>query len=344
MMGPFAKVGSVLSALALAMTAAAWSAASAAAETTVGAPCGAMEPLAAPNGARSASVQDADPTGRFQVGVMQDSAFTSHLLRWVDGVPQALSTARPGGIAINALGDIAGGQFDDQTFHGTAWRYRDGQFTDLPTEPSGLDATPSGINAAGTISGWVRDPSSGISQPVIWSPDNVMHRLSLPAGDEAGLAEGIDDDGTVVGKTGTAEGPFRPVRWLPDGTVEALPQLQPGPGTGVEDLAIRGGWGVATEFYEPISTPPQVLRWSAGAARPEPVGQGTAEAVNGHGSVVMLTLPESKLWLLQDGVLRTLPSDNEPFPTARVTALTDDHIAYGYWHSTPMRWDCRLSP
>jgi uncharacterized membrane protein len=343
-MRPIAKVGSALSALALAMAAGAWSAVGAAAATTVGAPCGAMKPLAVPNGAYSASVQDADPTGRFQVGYMADGTFTGHLLRWVDGVPQDLGTTRSDGRAVNALGDIAGSKSDDQTFSYTAWRYHDGQFTDLPTEPPGLDSVPTGINADGTISGFIRD-AAGLDQPVTWSEDNVMHRLSLPVGDGTGRAESIDDDGTLVGETASATGgSFRPALWRPDGTVVALPQRRPGPNTGTENLAIRGGWVVGTEFYVPNSTPPQALRWPAGAAQPESVGQGTAEAVNGHGSAVMLTLPESKLWLMQDGVLRSLPSDNDPFPTARVTALTDDHIAYGYWHSTPMRWDCRLAP
>jgi uncharacterized membrane protein len=340
-MRPIAKAGSALFALALAMTAGAAQAGSAAAGPTSGAPCGAMQPLALPNGAYSASVRGADPTGRFQVGAMMDTTFNSHLLRWVDGVPQDLSTTHVGGKAVNSLGDIAGSTFDDETSRDTPWRYHDGQFTDLPTEPPGHSATPTGINAAGTISGFVRDASDTV-QPVIWSLDNVMRRLPLPPGDEAGLAEDIDDDGTIVGKTGSqADGAFRPVRWRPDGTVERFPGIQPNPNTGFEDLAIRGGWVTGTEFHDPNSTPSQVLRWSGGTSQPETLGQGTAEAVNSHGSVVMLSLPDAKLQLVQNGVVRSLPSDDEPFPTARVTALTDDHIAYGYWHSTPMRWDCR---
>ncbi|GAA3093757.1 hypothetical protein [Streptomyces echinatus] len=78
------------------------------------------------------------------------------------------------------------------------------------------------------------------------------------------------------------------------------------------------------------------------AAEPVVLGDGEPQGVDRHGSVVVRTSPDPELWLVRDGVTRSLPSDSTPCPTAEVVALTDDDIAYGRWNSTPVRWDCRL--
>jgi hypothetical protein len=83
--------------------------------------------------------------------------------------------------------------------------------------------------------------------------------------------------------------------------------------------------------YEVHATgPTSILLWRNGTATgPEVLGEGEPQAVNRHGSVVVRTTPDTKLWLIQNGVTRSLPSDSTPFPTAEVTALTDHDIAYG---------------
>lgn len=313
---------------------------SAVAETSVGPPCP-MEPLAIPAGTQRAEVKDSDPTGRFQVGIVADSQFTNHLYRWVDGIPEDLGTAHIGAAGINTHGDIVGSDFDAMTSRNTAWRYHDGQFTDLPAENPGDDSFATGISDDGTVSGSSIDTGTSprVIHPVTWDPSNVIRSLPLPAGDDSGSAEDIDNDGTIVGRTASGSGPARPVRWRTDGTIEWL--ALPDPGSSVVMLSTRGGWVVGTEISD-MDDSEKVLRWSADSSAPETVGQGEAEAVSQRGSVAMRIPPDFKVWLLQDGVLRSLPTDSTAFPTGEVTALTNDDLAYGRWNSTPESWDCRV--
>ncbi|MFD7225809.1 hypothetical protein ACFV9P_33160 [Streptomyces sp. NPDC059892] len=304
-----------------------------------GEPC-VREQLAVPAGAYRVGVSDADPTGRFQVGYMMDQDFVYHLVRWADGVPEDLGTARTGAMGINAHGDIVGSEFDSETYRSAGWLYRNGAFTELPGVEPGFDALPTAVNEDGTVSG-----ASGVPGerpvPVVWTRDGEVRPLALPPGDSGGRGTDIDADGTVVGWTaGASDASTHAVRWNPDGTVERLPEHRPGPETGSAAEAVAGGTVLGSEVY--ATDPTMILSWPNGATGPDALGTGEPQAVNRHGSVVVRTTPDTKLWLIQNGVTRSLPTDSTPFPTGEVTALTDDGIAYGRWNSTPVRWDCRL--
>ncbi|MFD8922449.1 hypothetical protein ACFV0Y_32205 [Streptomyces sp. NPDC059569] len=361
-MRSIARTRGVLLALALAATAGtAWPATSTAAEPVAGraagpvarpttgqatGPAGAYgepcvrEQLAVPAGAYRAEVYDADPTGRFQVGYMMDQDFVYHMVRWADGVPEDLGTARTGATGINAHGDIVGSEFDSETYRSAGWLYRNGAFTELPGVAPGFDTLPTAVNEDGTVSGASGAPGER-PVPVVWTADGEVRPLALPPGDAGGRGTDIDADGTVVGWTaGASDAPTHAARWNPDGTVERLPEHRPGPETGSAAEAVAGGTVLGSEVY--ATDPTTILSWPNGATGPDALGTGAPQAVNRHGSVVVRTTPDTKLWLFQNGVTRSLPTDSTPFPTGEVTALTDDGIAYGRWNSTPVRWDCRL--
>ncbi|MFI8194235.1 hypothetical protein ACIF8T_36840 [Streptomyces sp. NPDC085946] len=301
-----------------------------------------MGQLAAPAGTYRAGLYDSDPTGRFQVGYTMDRNFQYHLVRWVDGVPEDLGTARTGATGINARGDIVGSEFDPETYRSQGWIHRDGRFSALPGVEPGFDALPTAINADGTVSGASGAPGQR-PVPVLWTPAGEVRALDLPSGDAGGRGAAIDDDGTIVGWTDAGpDTSAHAVRWSPDGTPARLPEHLPGPGTGSTARAVAGGTVLG---YEVNATSPAttVLLWQdPAAAQPVILGEGEPQAVNRHGSVVVRAAPDAELWLLQNGVRRSLPSDSTPYPTAEVVALTDDDIAYGRWNSTPVRWDCRL--
>ncbi|MFE4540733.1 hypothetical protein ACFRKB_37650 [Streptomyces scopuliridis] len=349
-MRPITRTRGVLCALVLVATAnTAWPAASTAAEPVArpaaqraaayGEPC-VREQLAVPARTRQAGVYDSDPTGRFQVGYTMDQNYAYHLIRWTDGVPEDLGTDRTGATGVNAHGDIVGSESDPETYRLTGWLYRNGEFSELPGIEPGFDTLATAVSEDGTVSGASGAPGQRLV-PVVWTPDGVVRPLALPPGDSGGRGTDIDDDGTVVGLTDAGPDTHaHAARWSPDGTVERLAEHRPGPQTWSTAEAVQGGTVLGFEYYATGST--SILRWRDGAAAPDVLGEGEPEAVNGHGSVVVRTTPDTKLWLIQNGVTRSLPTDSTPYPTGEVTALTDGDIAYGRWNSTPVRWDCRL--
>jgi len=100
--------------------------------------------------------------------------------------------------------------------------WRDGEMEELPI-PDGADealgARPVDINARGQIVGQLRGlNSSDFVGSVLWDGDEAA---LLPDGF---LADAINDDGVIVGTTGTADEGFSAVR-LVDGELEALPGI-----------------------------------------------------------------------------------------------------------------------
>lgn len=343
--GGAARAGVVLSALALLATAGvAWPTADAVAlGTQDGDPCPRQQLDMPPGAWRRADVFDADPSGRFQVGYGEEEDFTGHLIRWVDGVAEDLGTAHPFAQGVNAQGDIVGSDpVDDGTNASVGWLYHEGRFTELPGLGADFTPSPQAVNADGTVAGYLFGADGW--KPATWSADGAVHPLALPSGTTDGEALDVDADGTVVGDTWGGGNPRHATRWRPDGSVELLPENQPGPNSWSAATAVRGGTVLGYESHENSTQQDDVLRWRSGsAARPEVLGEGVPQAVNSLGSVVFQTLPYIQMLLVaDDGDPRTLPTDDSVFPTSRVVALTDDGVAYGHWmNSTPVRWDCR---
>jgi hypothetical protein len=152
----------------------------------------------------------------------------------------------------------------------------------------------------------------------------------------------VDVDGVVLGSTGYRDevsATSQSVRWAVDGSVEVIPAYRPSPQTSTAAVAISHGTVVGYEEYGTAESPIQALVWAPGTA-PVPLGSGLATEVNARGSIVVERLPEAKLWLLQDGAYRSLPTDTSPFSTGDVVALTDDDVVYGMYRQTPVRWVC----
>ncbi|MCQ4205669.1 hypothetical protein [Streptomyces longispororuber] len=292
--------------------------------------------LGAPAGTRRAGIADADPTGRFQAGYVEDASFISRLALWTDGVaqPQTLGAEHPGVTGVNSHGDMVGSDFFPEG-GGRGWSYRNGEFNTLPGLSAGASGFPAAVNAEGTAAGSSLD--GGAFLPVLWAPDGAVRQLALPEGDTRGQAQDIDDDGTVVGWASTDAGVTHAVRWLPDGSVERLPGTPPQDGS--RATAVRGGNVIGQVI--PDTGDSSMLLWRWDTASPQAF-TGTPQAVNARGAVVELTSYYVKLQLTEpDGTVRSLPTDTTPYPTGHVVALTDAGVAYGNWNSTPVKWDCR---
>ncbi|MFC8592805.1 hypothetical protein [Streptomyces atroolivaceus] len=294
-----------------------------------------MQMLTSPSWTQRADIADSDPTGRHQVGDAYDTTYTTHLLRWTNGVPQDLGTAHTGASGVNTQGDVVGTITTGDDPAGTGWRYHEGEFSPLPGLTAQAESYPSAINADGAVAGV--SSLGSITVPVVWSTDGSVRRLALLPGDTSGWANDIDDDGTLVGFSSGASGEHA-VRWLPDGTVERLQEVNPAHSSTA--VAIRNG-SVLGQDIPGIGVTSSLL-WRAGATDPEQLSNGTPQVVNARGAVVELTVPDAKLRLTEpDGTVRSLPTDTTPYATGGVTALTDDGVAYGHWNSTPVSWDCR---
>jgi probable HAF family extracellular repeat protein len=93
------------------------------------------------------------------------------------------------------------------------FRWQNGAMTALPTL-GGYDGYAAGVNNLGQIVGWaettVRDSTCVSPQvlqfePVIWQPNNELRQLPTFTGDPDGAATAINDQGDVVGISGTCD-------------------------------------------------------------------------------------------------------------------------------------------
>jgi len=157
-----------------------------------------------------------------------------HAAAWFMGFKADLGTPGLGGpnsaaFAINAQGQVAGfAQTMDpnsEDFCGfnafglaksaTAclpFIWKDGVMTKLPTL-GGANGAAIGINNQGEVAGYAEtanrdaNPACTVSQflPVVWGKGGVT-QLKLPAGDSDGVAWAINDQGQVVGASGSCQG------------------------------------------------------------------------------------------------------------------------------------------
>jgi len=265
-------------------------------------------------------------------------------VRWHDGRVERLGQAfgldtTLHGINANgeAVGSVAGA---DHRRH--AVRYRGRGYEYLP-ETAG-DSVALDVNARGEIAGF-----DGATL-VVWPPDGPARVLAMPPNATAYGHPSIDDDGTVVARTGQLAGDA--MRWQ---SYAWPPADEEGPAGGVGEPA--GGTRLPVPVGEVrdirhgqvvgASIPPtgSAMGWAldGGRARLYPGGV-TAVAVNGAGLVVGAgSAGEPLLW---DGFVPTvLPAPPGYFPGS-VTALTDREAGgfvspdddYGI---VPVQWRCR---
>jgi hypothetical protein len=167
-----------------------------------------------------AVVTAGDPSGRYLTGRLYNNASANTII-WRDGRILARPMV-PGDDGrwsdINRSGVAVGSGFvtDDRE---QAYVYRDGKVTALKGRATAAYA----INDAGVVAGSIGEVLNEV--PVRWdSVDAEVTRLPLPDGVTLGKAEGITEDGTIVGSVeapGKLEGTG--YLWLPDGTGKMMP-------------------------------------------------------------------------------------------------------------------------
>ncbi|WDZ85062.1 hypothetical protein [Micromonospora cathayae] len=329
-----------------------------------------VERLPLPAGAGSGDVTTGDPTGRYLLGsVASPDLSGGWTVLWVDGrlreLPPAarnltLLDVNTAGQAIGVGGDRGSVGYFHQLDSGQGASGDGGVVRPLPGGPN---TQPVAINEAGRIAGnrlRVGPDDPNLSVPVVWaSSTSTPVELALPGPDWAGRAEGIADDGTIVGSVGQGGGFQRGYLWRPDGTGEFLP-TPPGAAHFFRPTA-RGPWAIGSSLPENQSPARQQvarLRLSTGEFAPLPqVAEGFRPlAGNARGWVVGLVGTDRAGLLTEAGLLELAPPRIDPAPAllspmARVLSDDGRTIAGFYqYRSTdgqpirtgePLRWTCR---
>ena len=152
--------------------------------------------------------------------------FVLHAMRWNrDGsfaeLPLAPGAVRQQAEAINNHEVIVGyAELPDLSTRAVRW---DAQGAHLLANRACCYAWAGAINDSGTAVGYV---STATMAPAKWSPSGTLTTLALPAGDNFGFANAINNRGQIVGATGFVDGPnisHHAVIWAADGSPSVLP-------------------------------------------------------------------------------------------------------------------------
>ncbi|MEV1330409.1 hypothetical protein AB0J20_12635 [Micromonospora costi] len=209
-----------------------------------------------PADAYRATADAIDPTGRFVAGSglrVTDTGNQPLLLIWARGTLTTVESALVDTVAdVNASGVVIGNGYRDGIE--LPWRYHGGKVEPLPLPASG-GAHATAINRAGDIVGSGPDPQTGETVALLWpaARPGTVQVLDAPAD---AVAEGINDNGTIVGTAGAfAEW----TTWLrrPGGTVQPL--SVPGARTTIA-VAVAGRWAVGHADLGGTST--TMVRWN----------------------------------------------------------------------------------
>jgi hypothetical protein len=288
-------------------------------------------------------------------------------------VRQNLSVPAGSWQRIDLLSADPGGRFQvgwgtDTSWHDHMIRWDGGAPADLGTPPGSI----ADIDQQGDIVGTTFDDQTYRGAAWRYSGGQVSMLPGLPDSVET-VARAIAPDGTVAGRSRSADGRWTAVVWAPDNSIHALPAtgssqaididadgtvigkvddslvrwapgsepetlplFQPQAGTYAELTAISAGTVLGTET---MGTAGRVVTWSPDG-NPVAVADGIGQAINAQGSIAYFRPYQNDLWLRQDGVDRPLPFGPSPYPVGKVVALTDTGVAYGQNFSTPVRWTC----
>ncbi|GID26873.1 hypothetical protein [Paractinoplanes brasiliensis] len=157
-------------------------------------------PLPVPKGAKEATAEGVDPTGRYIIG--HDSKGQDFLpILWTDGVPQRLPQVEDSVqlTTVNASGVVAGLATSDNEEY--AFRYENGQYTRLKTPPGQWTIYPwPTMNAAGdiVINAEPKGNSGGKDSIALYWKAGTTEAVTLPLPTEANVYD-ITDDGLIVG-------------------------------------------------------------------------------------------------------------------------------------------------
>lgn len=151
-----------------------------------------------------------------------DAAGTDGFI-WTDGSGLSAFGVEGGATAINEQGYAAGVRVvggDDIAF----LRNPDGTLQNLGNlgDPFGFGTQVHDINAHNQVVGSSHDIDS-VQRAFRWSPGVGMEALPLPAGAEGSSAQGISDNGDIVGYALYDDGTRRAIVWANDGSIVELP-------------------------------------------------------------------------------------------------------------------------
>lgn len=244
--------------------------------------------LPVPAGTTESSVNGGDSTGRYLVGVGFSSGGSEGLL-WVDAQLKPINQ-RPLApyvqVQFNAVdrkGAIVGERLTSYaSLHTDAFVYRNGRFTLLPAPHRGDSTEALAIDSRGDIVG----DATGIAgrQPVEWQADRPgTVRVLSTAGQGTGIADGIDQDGTVVGYLGSYPTSIAYV-WPAHGPAHRLPV--PAGSLGSNAAAISNGM-VAGNVLDPATGSSALTEWNLRTGRFKiwPNLQGAALSINRWGTI-----------------------------------------------------------
>ncbi|MEV4518220.1 hypothetical protein AB0K00_55860 [Dactylosporangium sp. NPDC049525] len=292
-----------------------------------------------------------DPSGRYIVYTRAPDP--GRLVLYRDGavVRQYTSGERFHTAALNTAGTVVGSLGKD------AFRTTDaGTVVTLPRPAGALGVSASGINAAGDIVGEASMPGKKF-RAVLWrhtAPD-VPVLLPTPSGTSSS-ADGITDDGRVVGNLDQGAVPYL---WNADGTGVALP-TPPGMPGGVP-LEIAGDWVTGLVNYLSMKDFDPATGRRTGPGNPKParwhLSAGTVEVLDardvfngsGHiaadGTMVIDRFTDAALW--SGGALTPLPAP-PGYGRLEITSISADGRVLGgaaikesIGSIEPFRWDCR---
>lgn len=274
-----------------------------------------LEVLPIPNGDPMALTSGVDPTGRYIVGRTYPQGGGYRAVIWKDGLPTAvdLPADEEESLAdVNSEGTAVGWSYQDLE-NAIPYVYSGGQVSALPGVKYG-HATE--INDAGVILG---EDAEGA--PLVWpSATDEPTLLPLPEGTRFATANGLDEDGTVVGNLDFEQ----PYVWFADGTHREIP-LPVIDGVQAESGLVgdvRNGWVVGWAA-RPDGPGSVGFRWNlrTGESRMFDEFPAGADAVTGQGWQVGLAQEFRALYVTDTGAIK-LPALFD-HPVGGLTNLPD---------------------
>ncbi|MFN8574992.1 MAG: hypothetical protein U0132_23270 [Gemmatimonadaceae bacterium] len=137
--------------------------------------------------------------------------------------------------SINDAGLIAGWYTTGNIWSAVAWNAAGTQMLDLGKLAGYQSALAKGINASGSIVGYVLSAGFASSRAFRWTRSGGMQPLATLGG-TGGIALSINASGTIAGWASDAVGTIHAVKWTPSGTVVDLnPPGATSEATGVND-------------------------------------------------------------------------------------------------------------
>lgn len=186
-----------------------------------------------------------DPTGRYQVGyIQQDLSFIP--LLWTVGEPRVLEPvpgSRSSVADVNSRGTVLGST-EDADGQSRPWLYSKGTFQKLAA-PAGMESiSVRALNNRGDVVGSGVDKASGQSSGIVWPAAGEPRRLLADGWSDA---VDINEAGVVIGNLSTEAGGFGLLweRWDTKGL-----QVSGKGGAPVGLTEMRGNWFVGVQHLD----------------------------------------------------------------------------------------------